>query len=115
MIRIQGSILCAGNLVFDILVRPVDTPRYGTTTWVDAIERHLGGNGANTAYGLALLGAPVRVLGAVGRDAFGEQVLAWLASAGVDLSEVERVGASTAASVVLVAANGERCLLHYPG
>jgi sugar/nucleoside kinase (ribokinase family) len=115
LIRIQGNILCAGNLVFDILVRPVDTPRYGATTWVDAIERHLGGNAANTAYTLALMGVPVTALGSVGRDAFGEQVLAWLASAGVDLSGIERSEAATAASVVLVASDGERCLLHYPG
>lgn len=115
MIRIQGSILCAGNLVFDILVRPIDAPRYGSTMWVDAIERHLGGNGANTAYGLALLGVPTHLLGAIGPDEFGEQVLSWLASAGVDLSGIERVAAPTAKSVVLVAANGERCLLHCPG
>ena len=115
MIRIQGSVLCAGNLVFDILVRPIDAPRYGSTIWVDTIERHLGGNGANTAYALGLLGVPTRLLGAVGRDEFGEQVLAWLASAGVDFSAIERVAVPTAASVVLVASSGERCLLHCPG
>lgn len=115
MIRIQGNILCAGSLVYDILVRPVDTAQHGRTIWVDAIDRSLGGNGANTAYGLALLGVPVRLLGTAGRDSFGEQVIAWLSSAGVDLAELERSAIPTAVSVALVASAGERCLLHYPG
>ena len=115
MIHIQGRILCAGNLVFDILVRPVDTPQYGTTIWVETIEQYLGGNASNTSYALALLGVPVTVLGAVGRDEFGEHVLVRLAAAGVDLSAVERKEAPTASSVVLVASGGERCLLHCPG
>ncbi|MEO7142058.1 MAG: carbohydrate kinase family protein [Bryobacteraceae bacterium] len=116
MIRIKGTILCAGNLVLDILVRPVDEPRYGATTWVETIEQHLGGNCSNASYALALLGAPVRALGAVGADEAGGRVLSWLAAAGVDLSAVHRSATSpTATSVVLVAAGGERCLLHQPG
>jgi sugar/nucleoside kinase (ribokinase family) len=107
--------IVAGNLVGDILVRPVSRIEYGFTVWVDAIEQHLGGNGANTSYCLATLGVPVRLRGAVGSDDFGERVLSRLRGAGVNLDEVERMPLATATTVVLVAADGSRSFLHAPG
>src|ERR1035438_9572160 len=73
----QG-VLCCGSIVLDIMVRPVERFQWGTTTWVEDIEINLGGNGANTSYTLGMLGVPVRLLGMVGRDAFGEQALSIL-------------------------------------
>jgi sugar/nucleoside kinase (ribokinase family) len=111
----QGDMIVAGNLVEDILVRPVSRIEYGFTVWVDSIEQHLGGNGANTSYCLAILGVPVRLRGAVGRDDFGERILSRLRGAGVNLDEVERMPLATATTVVLVAADGSRSFLHAPG
>jgi sugar/nucleoside kinase (ribokinase family) len=112
-LRICGDIIVAGNLVEDILVRPVERIEYGFTVWVESIEHHLGGNGANTSYTLARLGVPVRLRGAVGRDEAGDRVLARLRD--VNLDEVERRAAPTATTVVLVAADGSRSFLHAPG
>jgi sugar/nucleoside kinase (ribokinase family) len=114
-LRIRGEIVVAGNLVEDILVRPVERIEYGFTVWVDSIEQHLGGNGANTSYALATLGVPVRLRGAVGRDDFGDRVLARLRGAGVNIEEVERMPLATATTVVLVAPDGSRSFLHSPG
>ena len=108
-------IVVAGNLVEDILVRPVERIEYGFTVWVDSIEHHLGGNGANTSYTLAKLGVPVRLRGAVGRDEAGDRVLGRLKSAGVNLGEVVRTDMPTATTVVLVAPDGSRSLLHALG
>jgi sugar/nucleoside kinase (ribokinase family) len=112
---ISGDIVVAGNLVEDILVRPVERIEYGFTVWVDSIEHHLGGNGANTSYTLAMLGAPVRLRGAVGLDDGGDRVLARLRAVGVNLDEVERSDLPTATTVVLVAPDGSRSFLHAPG
>ena len=63
------GVYCAGNIVVDCLVRPVEAmPPWSTTTHVDSISLHLGGNGAATAYAAAMMGVPVRLAGAVGRD-----------------------------------------------
>lgn len=110
-----AKVICSGNFVLDILVRPIDSFPWGTTTRVESIEQHLGGNGANTSYALAKLGVPVQALGMVGVDAFGETVLAVLASAGVDLSGVARSPAGTATSIGLVNSRGERQFLHRLG
>jgi sugar/nucleoside kinase (ribokinase family) len=109
------GILCSGNIVYDILVRPVDAIQFGATTWVDEIARNLGGNGASTSYTAAMLGVPVRLLGMVGSDPFGSEVLGILKSGGVDVSSVERSSAPTATTVGIVRSDGARAFLHRPG
>jgi sugar/nucleoside kinase (ribokinase family) len=79
MLTSLSGVICSGNICFDILVRPVDRIEWNRTIWVDSIEQQLGGNGSNTSYTLALLGVPVKLLGMVGQDAFGDQLLAVLA------------------------------------
>jgi sugar/nucleoside kinase (ribokinase family) len=110
-----SGVLCCGNAVYDLLVRPVERLRWNTTSCVDSIEQHMGGNGANTAYTLARLGVPVRLITALGEDRFGEELRARLAGAGVDLAFAARMDAPTAMTVALVNAAGDRAFLHRPG
>ena len=50
------DVLCIGNIQFDVLARPVvDLPPPGTLARVEEIRFSLGGNGMNTAAGLARL------------------------------------------------------------
>lgn len=110
------GVLCCGNVSADIQVRPVEQLGWGQTTWVERIELTLGGNGGSTSYTLAKLGCPVRLVTAVGRDDFGDDVLERLRAVGVDLSRVERVdNAATPASIGVVHPTGMRALLHHPG
>jgi sugar/nucleoside kinase (ribokinase family) len=110
------GVLCTGNLVVDLLVRPVEEIPWGRTAMVDAIEQHTGGNGANTAMAIGTLGTRVRLLGAVGEDAFGDWVAAALARAGVDASGLLRsASAPTAVTAVMVHADGRRGFLHRLG
>jgi len=109
------GVVCIGNVVFDTLVRPVDRIEWGTTTWVETIEQHMGGNGANTSYTLARLGVPCKLLSVVGRDVAGDTLLAKLDDAGVDTSTILRSDAPTPATVALVNSAGDRLFLHQPG
>jgi sugar/nucleoside kinase (ribokinase family) len=109
------AVICSGAVIHDTLVRPVEEPRWGTTTIVETIEQHTGGNAANTSIALATLGVPVRTMGAVGRDAQGRFVLDTLTRAGVDTRAVAELDAPTAATVGLVNAAGNRKFLHRPG
>jgi sugar/nucleoside kinase (ribokinase family) len=109
------GILCSGSVVYDTLVKPVDTLRWGTTTLVDCLEYHVGGNGANTATALAVLGVPVRLISTVGRDQEGDFALSRLAKAKVDTTYIWQVDQPTPATVVLVDASGNRAFLHRLG
>jgi sugar/nucleoside kinase (ribokinase family) len=111
-----ARVLVTGNMVLDILVRPVDLPQdWAGTAVVESIEQNLGGNGANSAYTLGKMGVPVRLVGMVGADAFGDFVLDKLRSAGVDTSGIRRSVAPTATTVVLVNGRGDRRFLHRLG
>ena len=111
----MGGVLCCGNLVLDILVRPVDQFPWGTTTLVDSIEQHLGGNGASTSFALGKLGTPVRLVGMVGADDFGDVLVNQLAGAGVDTAWIARSAAPTATTVALVNSHGNRMFFHRLG
>jgi len=110
-----AGVLCTGNVVFDMLVHPVDQLRWGATTWVDTIGHSMGGNGANTSYALACLGVPVRLVSVVGDDNYGDEMVAGLRNAGVDTRPVARAYGASATTISLVKSDGNRLFLHKPG
>jgi len=109
------KILVAGNLVLDLLAWPVETIRWDGTVWVERFTRSVGGNGANTSFTLARMGSEVSLVGAVGRDGEGEELLAILRGVGVDVSGVKKVALPTPTTMALVKKTGERAFVHRPG
>jgi len=84
-------------------------PNAGEDCLSSQLELHCGGVAANCAISLARWGVPVRLLGAVGRDAFAEVVLRILRAQGVDVSHVQRrERALTGIMYIVVTADGER-------
>lgn len=114
MIRIPGTILCAGNLTEDVIAWPADEVVFDRTVWVHDIIRSFGGNGANACFAAARLGGRTRLVGLVGRDEEGDYVVRELREAGVDL-RVARSELRTPATVVIVRPDGARAFLHRPG
>src|SRR6266446_4036583 len=111
------SILCVGQLVADIVVRPVEAlPVPGRTSFVEEFELISGGCAANTAAVLAKLGAEARLAALIGQDTLGDAALADLKKAGVNLEAVRRENfVPTAAAIVLVSPNGERSFFYRGG
>lgn len=112
--KIDG-VLVAGALIADTVVRPVDQDRWGTTVFVESIDRCVGGNGANTSLALATLGVRVRVAGAVGLDDAGRFLCDALSGAGVEIDGLARLDEPTAQTLVLVSSDGNRKFLHRMG
>jgi sugar/nucleoside kinase (ribokinase family) len=108
------GVYCTGNVVLDTLVRPVEgMPPWGTTTYVESISAHLGGNGAGSAYAAARMGVPAKLAGPIGKDAAGSFITERLRTAGVDVSQLRVFDdAATAATVGMVRAGGERLFFH---
>src|SRR5512138_316700 len=111
------SIVCVGQLVADIVVRPVRAlPFPGRTTPVDEIELLSGGCAANTAAVLAKLGAEARLVALIGRDAFGDAALADQVRAGVNVESVSReTDLPTSVAIVLVDGAGQRSFYYRAG
>ncbi len=88
-------IVVFGSLNVD-LVTPVERlPGAGETVMGPSYALHPGGKGANQALAARRAGAPVRLVGAVGTDAFADIALSLLAADGVDLADVARVAVPT--------------------
>ena len=110
-----GRVVVCGNVVFDILTRPVDEVRWEQTTVVDSVSQQLGGNAGSTSRTLSRLGIPVSIVTLVGRDDTAVTVLHHLREAGVDLSLVQEVQAPTSIAISLIRSSGERALLYQLG
>src|SRR3954464_7317304 len=102
-----------GSINLDLVARVALLPRPGETVPGTSFERFPGGKGANQAVAAAKLGATVRMIGAVGKDALADEALAGLVTAGVSL-DVERVG-TTGIALILVADDGENQIVVVPG
>jgi len=107
-------VICMGNVLADILVRPVDRlPLRGGLRLVDDIHVALGGCASNTAAALGKMGARVAVMGKVGKDVYGCFVVGELRKAGVDTRHVlTDPSVPTSATLVLINSAGQRSFLH---
>ena len=102
-----------GSINLDLVARVERLPRAGETLVGAELARVPGGKGANQAVAAARLGAHVRMVGAVGGDAFADEALAGLRAAGVELDLA--VAGSTGIALILVAADGENQIVVVPG
>ena len=97
------DVVCFGEILWDMF----DTRRQGE------YRRELGGAPANVATGLARLGAKAAVVGGVGRDRFGQALIAHLANDGVDVRFVVSFPNRTGLTFVTRDAAGEPEFLFY--
>lgn len=104
-----------GSINLDIIAAAPRLPGPGETVGDGVLRRRPGGKGANQAAAAARLGAPTRMIGAVGRDAEGDAMLDALRVAGVDVSGVGRVGEPTGTALIAVDADGENQIVVCPG
>jgi sugar/nucleoside kinase (ribokinase family) len=101
-------VVVVGDVVNDVVVRPLGPVAAGTDTPCD-IVRLPGGQGANQAAWLGVLGVPVRFVSRVGASD-AAQHRADLASAGVEVRFSEDAEHATGTVVVIVSGRGERSM-----
>ena len=75
-----------------------------------------GGKGANQAVAVARLGAPSRLVGRIGQDGFGEELVTSLKAAGVDAqSVVTDLAAKTGVAAIALDVQGHNHIMVIPG
>ena len=102
-----GPVVVVGSLHHDIVVRADRQPMRGETLMGHEWFPKFGGKGGNQAVAAAQLGAAVSFIGAVGRDAFGDELIAGLDANGVDRTAVERVETGSGMSVATIDRDGD--------
>ncbi|MBD1876456.1 ribokinase [Nodosilinea sp. FACHB-131] len=105
-----------GSLNMDLVCRTPHLPQPGETILGTQFETLPGGKGANQAVAAARLGAPTTMVGRVGEDDFGHQLIQGLQKAGVDASGVAVDGeASTGVAAIAVDSAGQNTIVVVPG
>ncbi len=100
----------------DLVVTVPHLPRPGETVLGEGLGRYPGGKGANQAVAAARLGGQVGMVGRVGADDFGPELVANLAANGVDASGVEPDNsAATGAALIFVGPEGQNMIAVAPG
>lgn len=108
----RGGILCIGDIDVDMIIAVPEVPGPDEKINGSLTLRSPGGMGANVAVGLARMGAPVRLVAAIGDDENGRFLQARLKDEGVDPRDlIVRVDAETFTCIVLVSDAGEKSLV----
>ncbi len=104
-----------GSINMDLIATTTRLPKPGETVAGKDFSTAAGGKGANQALAATRAGARVRMVGAVGSDAFAAPALELLDRAGTDLSSVSKTSAPTGTALILVGGDGENMIAVVPG
>ncbi|MEV4413935.1 ribokinase [Catellatospora sp. NPDC049609] len=110
-----ARVVVVGSANMDLVVETPTLPRPGETVLGDGFLAVPGGKGANQAVAAARAGADCHFLGAVGLDAFGDELKGCLAAAGVGLDGLRRVAGPSGVALIAVDAAAENLIVVAPG
>jgi len=111
----MGRVLVAGSINMDVVATADRHPRIGETIAGNAVLYFPGGKGANQAVAAAKLGAPTTLIGRLGRDAFGDELKAFLTAQGVDLTFVQQTADAHTGTAIITVANADNTIIVVPG
>jgi len=110
----MARVVVVGSINMDLVTL---APRFAGPGETVLGERFLtvpGGKGANQAVAAARLGAEVTLIGALGDDAFGEQLREGLAREGIALDHVSRIDDCGSGTASITVAGGENEIIVVP-
>jgi ribokinase len=110
------KIFVVGSINRDLVVYTDRLPRTGETVFGNGFQQFPGGKGANQAVAASRLGGDVHLVGNVGSDAFGKDMLDFLARENIDTSEIALVDtAPTGIALIMVNSVSENCIVVVSG
>lgn len=108
----ERTILVVGSINMDLVIKISTVPAPGENVFGNDFQTIPGGKGANQAVGVARLGCRTLLSGRVGKDSFGDSLLASLRDAGVDATHVERdAEVPTGIGLIMIDQNGESSIV----
>jgi ribokinase len=111
----MGRVFVAGSINMDVVATADRHPRIGETVAGKAVLYFPGGKGANQAVSAVKLGAPTTLIGRVGQDAFGDELKAFLAAEGIDLSFVRQTNEAHTGTAIITLAHADNTIVVVPG
>jgi ribokinase len=100
----MSRVVVCGSLNMDVVVQSARRPATGETILGATVSFLPGGKGLNQAVAAARLGVPTAMVGAVGNDAFANNLRGFLADNDIDCSGVREIdGPATGVALIQVA------------
>ena len=107
----MAEVVVFGVVAADVVLRVQRIPAPGDHVNAEALGWRIGGSSANVACGLSTAGHHVRLVGPVGRDSMGDNLLAELEQWGVDTEYTFRADAASPRTLILLDDTGERTII----
>ncbi|HET9803294.1 MAG TPA: ribokinase [Candidatus Acidoferrum sp.] len=111
----EKPVVVVGSINLDFVAFADEIPVPGQTVLGGNFETHFGGKGANQAVAAAKIGARVEMIGCVGSDSFGGQLIQGLQSAGVKTGAVSQVPGPSGVALITTDRRGENSIVVIPG
>ncbi len=111
----MGRVFVAGSINMDVVATTERHPRIGETVAGREVLYFPGGKGANQAVAAAKLGAQVALIGRLGKDGFGDELMAFLAAQGIDLSFARQTAGAHTGTAIITIANADNTIVVIPG
>ena len=111
----MGRVFVAGSINMDVVATAARHPKVGETVAGQAVHYFPGGKGANQAVAAAKLSASTTLIGRLGSDAFGQQLRAFLAAQGVDLTLVQDTADIHTGTAIITVADADNTIVVVPG
>lgn len=103
------NVVIIGSLNYDILVQQDRLPEIGETFTGNELMLMPGGKGANQAVQCAKLGLSVNMVGCVGNDIYGNELIKSLSANGVSVDSITQRGKTSGIGIVQILESGDYC------
>ncbi|MBT2117751.1 ribokinase [Dyella sp. LX-66] len=110
----MARVVVVGSINMDLVTLAARFAGPGETVLGERFLTIPGGKGANQAVAAARLGAEVALVGALGDDAFGQQLYDGLAREGIALDHVQRIADCGSGTASITVAGGENEIIVVP-
>jgi ribokinase len=112
----RPKVVVVGSINMDLVLSCEHLPRPGETLAASRCAEISGGKGANQAVAAARMGSDVELVGRVGNDVFGPQLLKRLQESGVGIEQVKICDdCGSGLAVVMVEVSGQNSIVIVPG
>lgn len=111
----MNKICVIGSINMDLVVKVDEMPKKGQTLIGSNFKEVPGGKGANQAVAASRLGANVCMVGKVGSDGFGQNLLNQLKNNNVDTKYIQIEEGASGVALITVDKNAENAIVVAPG
>ncbi|WP_026909218.1 ribokinase [Paucisalibacillus globulus] len=109
------NITVVGSMNMDLTVTTLQMPEKGETVLGKEFATYPGGKGANQAVAAARLGATVHMIGAVGDDSFGKELLVKLQKEGIHTDAIEVKNDMSTGTATIILSEQDNRIIVAPG